>query len=110
MNMSLKESCIILDLVMAAIFFLIGFLFYRSNGKAANFLTGYNMKSAEERKKYDEKKMCKDYGKHMMLWSIPFFIGAVIDFIFPIKGTLIAWVIWSGMFILLLIERHKRER
>ena len=70
MNMSLKESCIILDLVMAAIFFLIGFLFYRSNGKAANFLTGY----------------------------------------FPIKGTLIAWVIWSGMFILLLIERHKRER
>ena len=101
--MSLKESCIILDLVMAAIFFLIGFLFYRSNGKAANFLTGYNMKSAEERKKYDEKKM-------WMLWSIPFFIGAVIDFIFPIKGTLIAWVIWSGMFILLLIERHKRER
>lgn len=53
MNMSLKESCIILDLVMAAIFFLIGFLFYRSNGKAANSLTGYNMKSAEERKKYD---------------------------------------------------------
>ena len=95
---------------MAAIFFLIGFLFYRSNGKAANSLTGYNMKSAEERKKYDEKKMCKDYGKHMMLWSIPFFIGAVIDFIFSIKGTLIAWVIWSGMFILLLIERHKRER
>ena len=77
--MSLKESCIILDLVMAAIFFLIGFLFYRSNGKAANSLTGYNMKSAEERKKYDEKKMCKDYGKRMMLWPIPFFIGAVID-------------------------------
>ena len=95
---------------MAAIFFLIGFLFYRSNGKAANFLTGYNMKSAEERKKYDEKKLCKDYGKHMMLWPIPFFIGAVIDFIFPIKGTLIAWVIWSGMFIPLLIERHNRER
>ena len=110
MNMSLKESCIILDLVMAAIFFLIGFLFYRSNGKAANSLTGYNMKSAEERKKYDEKKMCKDYGKRMMLWPIPFFIGAVIDFVFPIKGTLIAWVIWSDMFILLLIGRHKRER
>lgn len=29
------------------------------------------MKSAEERKKYDEKKMCKDYGKRMMLWPIP---------------------------------------
>ncbi|MDD6449700.1 MAG: DUF3784 domain-containing protein [Lachnospiraceae bacterium] len=64
---------------------------------------------ARSLKKYDEKKMCKDYGKRMMLWPIPFFIGAVIDFIFPIKGILIAWVIWSGMFILLLIERHKRE-
>ena len=110
MNMLLKESCIILDLVMATVFFLIGFLFYRSNGKAANFLTGYNMKSAEERKKHDEKKMCKDYGKQMMLWPIPFFIGAVIDFVFPMRGTLIAWGIWSVMFILLLIERNKRER
>ena len=58
MNMSLKESCIILDLAMAAIFFLIGFLFYRSNGKAANFLTGYNMKSAEERKKNMMRRKC----------------------------------------------------
>ena len=70
-------------------------------------LSDCNMKSAEERKKYDEKKMCKDYRKRMMLWPIPFLIGAVIGFIFSIKGTLIAWVIWSGMFILLLIERHK---
>ena len=108
--MSLKESCIILDLVMAAIFFLIGFLFYRSNGKAANFLTGYNMKSAEERKKYDEKKMCKDYGKRIMLWPIPFVLGAVIDYTFPMKGMLIARIIWAVMLILLLIERNKRER
>ena len=39
-----------------------------------------------------------------------FFVGTVIDFVFPVKGTLIAWVIWSGMFILLLIEGNKRER
>ena len=64
--MSMREFCIIFDLVMAFIFFLIGIWFYKSNGKAANFLAGYNMKSAEERKKYDEKKMCKDYGKRMM--------------------------------------------
>ena len=82
MNMSLKESCIILDLVMAAIFFLIGFLFYRSNGKAANFLSGYNMKSAEERKKYDEKKMCKDYGKHIMRWPIPFSLELLLTSFF----------------------------
>ena len=46
-----------MDLVMAAIFFLIGFLFYRSNEKP-----------------YDAM-------------ADSFFIGAVIDFVFPIKGT-----------------------
>ncbi|WP_366933441.1 DUF3784 domain-containing protein [Pseudoramibacter sp.] len=105
-----KEICIIFDLIMASIFLLIGILFYRSNGKAADFLTGYNTKSAEERKKYDEKKMCKDYGKRMMLWPIPFTIGAVIDFVFPMKGTLTAWIIWAVMLMLLLLERHKREK
>ena len=102
--MSMRKFCIIFDLVMAFIFFLIGIWFYKSNGKASNFLTGYNMKSAEERKKYDEKKMCKDYGKRMMLWPIPFVIGAVIDYAFPMKGLLIAWIIWAVMLILLLIE------
>ena len=108
--MSMREFCIIFDLLMAIIFFLIGIWFYKSNGKAANFLTGYNMKSAEERKKYDEKKMCQDYGKWIMLWPIPFVIGAVIDYAFPMKGMLIAWIIWAVMLILLLIERNKRER
>ncbi|MCQ4791455.1 DUF3784 domain-containing protein [Blautia obeum] len=28
--------------------------FYKSEGKATKFLSGYNMKSADERKKYDE--------------------------------------------------------
>ena len=107
--MSLKESCIILDLVMAAIFFLIGFLFYRSNGKAANFLTGYNMKPAEERKKYDENAMCKAYGKRMMFMSIPFTAGMIIDIWHIGIGCLIAWVIWFVMFILLLMDRNKRE-
>ena len=108
--MSLKESCIIIDLSIAAIFFLIGLLFYRSNGKAASWLSGYVMKPVEERKKYDEKKMSRDYGKRIMLWPVPFVIGAVIDFGFPFKGTLIAWIIWTVMLIRLLTERHKRER
>ena len=105
----MNEFCILFDLAMAVIFFLIGLYFYKSDGKAANLLTGYNMKSIEERKKYDEKEMCKDYGKRMMLWAIPFLAGAVIDIGFPGKGLLIAWVIWAVMFVLLLIERHKRE-
>ena len=45
----------IFDLAMAAIMLLLGMWFYTSEGKAAKYLSGYNLKSADERKKYDEK-------------------------------------------------------
>ena len=100
---------IIFDFAMAVIMLLFGIWFYRSKGQASNFLSGYNMKSAEERKKYDENAMCKAYGKRMMFMSIPFIAGMIIDIWHIGIGCLIAWVIWFVMFILLLMDRHKRE-
>ena len=101
---------VIFDFCMAAIMLLFGMGFYKSGGKAADYLTGYNMRSADERRKYDENAMCKAYGKRMMYMSIPFLIGTAIDFLYPGIGCLIAWGIWLILFILLLIDRHKRER
>ena len=46
----------------------------------------------------------------MMYMSIPFLIGIAIDFRYPGIGCLIAWGMWLVLFILLLIERHKREQ
>ena len=66
---------IIFDFCMAAIMLLFGIWFYKSGGKAADYLSGYNMRSADERRKYDEDAMCKAYGKRMMYMSIPFLIG-----------------------------------
>jgi len=43
---------IIYDFSMAVLMFLFGIYFYKSKGKAARFLSGYNMKS-------DEKNMMK---------------------------------------------------
>ena len=100
---------IIFDFAMAVIMLLFGIWFYRSKGQASKFLSGYNMKSAEERKKYDENAMCKAYGKRMMLMSLPFIAGMIIDIWYIGTGCLIAWAIWFVMFILLLIDRHKRE-
>ena len=77
---------IVFNFAMAVIMFLFGIWFYRSKGQASNFLSGYNMKSAEER-------------KNMMIIDI-WYIGI---------GCLMAWVIWFVMFILLLMDRHKRE-
>ncbi len=105
----MKVYCILFDLMMAILFFLIGFSFYKSNGKAANFLTGYNMKSIEERNKFDEDTLCKDYGKKIMLWGIPYLIGIGIDMYFPGKGIRIASILWIILFLQFLIERHKRE-
>ena len=100
---------IIFDFAMAVIMLLFGIWFYRSKGQASKFLSGYNMKSAEERKKYDENAMCKAYGKRMMFMSIPFIAGMIIDIWYIGIGCLMAWVIWFVMFILLLMNRHKRE-
>ena len=46
---------IVFDFMTAVIMFLFGMCFYKSEGKAAKFWSGYNMKSADERKKYDER-------------------------------------------------------
>ena len=53
--------------------------------------------------------MCKVYGKRMMFMSMPFIVGIIIDTYHQGIGCLIAWGIWFIMFILLLIDRHKRE-
>ena len=101
---------IVFDFSMAVIMFLFGFYFYKSNGNAARFLSGYNMKSANERKKYDENAMCKAYGKRMMLMALPFILGIMIDMQYQGIGCLIAWAAWMVMLVLLLVDRHKREQ
>ena len=89
---------IVFDFMMAVIMFLFGMWFYKSEGKAANFLSGYNMKSADERKKYDENAMCKAYGKRMMFMSVPFIIGIIIDiqyhrnWLFDCMGDMVYYV------------------
>ena len=101
---------VIFDFIMAVIMFLFGTWFYKSDGKAANFLSGYNMKPENERKKYDEKTMCKAYGYRMIVMSLPFVLGIMIDIQYQGIGCLIAWFVWFVMFILLLVDRSKRER
>ena len=48
-------NLILCDLLMAFGMLLIGFLFYISKGKAANYLAGYNRRSKKAREKYDEE-------------------------------------------------------
>lgn len=50
---------ILYDIAIGILFLSFGIYFYKSNGKAANLLSGYNMKSKEERMHFDEKQMCE---------------------------------------------------
>ena len=102
--------CVIFDLGMAVIMFLFGICFVKSNGKAAAFLSGYNMKSKEERKQYDEEEMCRVYGNRMMWMALPFVVGAAIDLLYSGIGCFAACVIWTFQFVLLMKERMKREK
>lgn len=102
--------CIIFDFSMAVLFFLFGIGFYKSEGNAVKFLAGYNEKSEDERKQYDESAMCKAYGKRMMFMSLPFLMGIIIDIYYPGIGCLVAWAVWFVLFTLLLVERRKREK
>ena len=45
----------------------------------------------------------------MMVMSVPFIIGIIIDIQYQGISSLIGWSIWFIMFVLLLIDRHKRE-
>ena len=101
---------LLFDLMMDLIMLLLGMGFYKSNGKAADYLSGYNSKSEEERKSYKEKAMSEAYGKRMMFMALPFIAGAVIDIFYQGIGCTIAWLIWCFMFALLLIRRHITER
>ncbi len=101
---------IVFDLIMALCMFLMGFYFYRSKGKAADYLTGYNIRSEDQRKKVNEDLLCQCYGKRMMVMALPFLLGMVLDFFKPGLGNGLAWIVWFILFILLLIKRAKLEK
>ena len=100
-----------IDLMMALCMFLFGRYFYKSKGKACNLLTGYNMRSENDRKSPDEEKdMCRVYGKILMIMAVPFLCGAAIDLVKPGIGCVLAWCIWILLFIWLCIKRTKLEK
>ena len=95
------------DLQMMVVLFFMGLCFYRSNGKGANLLSGYNMKTKEERSRFDEPQMCRIYGRKMMQMAIPFFFGAVIDLNLSGRGCMFAWIVIAVLFVRLLHLRRK---
>ena len=96
---------IIFDFAMAVIMLLFGIWFYRSKGQASKFLSGYNMKSAEERKKYDEKKLCRTMGVGMSIIAILALIMGLLENILPAFFVYIALgIIVVDVVVIIILE------
>lgn len=98
------KYCILYAAIGFAILFLLGLGFYCSHGKAARFIAGYNEKSKEERKEYDEEKLCKALGKRFFCMSFIFVVGLLIDLEWLGAGLLVSVISMMFAGIILLID------
>jgi hypothetical protein len=97
--MVVMQVCVLIDLIIALSMGAIGVGFLKSDGGACRFLSGYNMKSPEERAQYDEARMCRDYGRVITRWALFFVLGAMADLFVPFWGISCAF----GLFFITLI-------
>ncbi|HZK33372.1 MAG TPA: DUF3784 domain-containing protein [Tissierellaceae bacterium] len=81
-------------IMMAVMFFLFGLLFAVLKEKGASLIAGYNFKSKEERKKYNEKEMSRDMRNRFFIYSLIFFLGTVATYMWGKVWFWIAFVLW----------------
>lgn len=101
-------TCISIDLLIAVIFIIMGVLFIKSNGKGCNFISGYNLATEEERKNYDEVKICKYVGKTILVWAVFFIIGALVDYFYQGIGIKLAFFLFIIAFAYHIYIRYKK--
>ena len=96
--MTEQIELLIVECVIAVIFFIVGYFFYDIKKIVKTFLP-HEMKEMEE-----GTEVCENYGKRIMCWGIPFLAGAVIDQFRPGIGLLIAVVAFIVLVILSTID------
>ena len=53
------------------------------SGHGANLIAGYNTSSKEEKRKYDEKKLCKIAGTGLLVISVLILIMIIFEIVLP---------------------------
>ena len=77
---------LVVNLVMIALFVLLGVLFAR--GKGLDLIAGYNTLSAREKEKYDKEKLCKAMSRMMFLLAGTWAVAAAGVYI---RSTALCW-------------------
>lgn len=66
--------------------------------KATIIISGFNLKSKDEKKQYDTKRMIKDYRNSMLIWTLIFLVGAIGSYYINKYCSIVAFVIWLIIF------------
>lgn len=89
---------VIVCLVFAVIFTLIVGVFLMLGEKATIIISGFNLKSKDEKKQYDTNRMIKDYRNSMLIWTLIFLVGAIGSYYINQYCSIVAFVIWLIIF------------
>lgn len=101
--MGVRAYFLLFDGGMAALFLFMGYLFYKSQGRASRYIAGYNTK----RQLYDEAALCRCYGRRIMLWSICFVVGFIIDSIILGIGIWVETLLFVVALLYHIFDMHK---
>jgi len=95
----LENIWVLAALIMMVFFLMLASVFHYRKEKACSLISGYNFKSKEERKKYDEKRMSLDMRNFLVICSGFYFLGAITAFIWGAIGFWMSFGIWFLYFL-----------
>ena len=73
-------------------------IFYILGEKSTTLISGFNLKSKDEREKYDVEKMIKDYKKAIFIWIFVLLIGSIASYYISQYCSIITFIIWVIIF------------
>lgn len=84
--------------VFIIIFTLIIGIFSILGKKETILISGFNLKSKDEREKYETERMSKDYRNYMFIWIVIFLVGSISSYYIYQYCSVLAFVIWLVIF------------
>lgn len=95
----MKIGVAAIEFIVSLFLLCLGLFFYKAKDtkKAILFLTG-------DYSGLDTKRICRDSGKRIMMWSIPFLVGIVIDIFNPLMSLKIAFAFFMALLIFHIID------
>lgn len=84
--------------LMGLLFLVVALIFMVLKGKATKLISGYNFKTKEERKLYDNDKMSRDFKNMLLLWSFIFILGALLSLFISQFLAVPVFIIWLVLF------------